>query len=197
MNRASAAAIGFLIVTVAARAAPVPTHLMPKGDPICYPLVVGDKSVHQLANGEITFTVTKVEKLDGRYRVTLDAADSSTNAKYSQTSIVSPLGVELVEHGSLKVEPSIWWLKLPHAENNAWSSIWTPTGTKYNFKTTGWEIVEVPAGRIRAVRVERTESQDGNDLGTTVYWYAPRYGCIKIAGRSPARALKSFTPGKE
>ena len=66
----------------------------------------------------------------------------------------------------------------------------------FDFATKGWEMVDVPAGRFRAIKIERAESTDGMALGTTTYWYSPGLGCIKVTGRSPDRALKSFTPGK-
>lgn len=186
--------LGMLGVAVAA---PVPDHLMLKGDPICYPVRVGDKCVHQLSNGELSFTVTKVEKLADGFRVTSDVADGTTNSNYAQTVIVSPKGVDLVEHAGRKVDPPISWLKMPHAERNSWSATWAPTGVKFDFTAKGWEMVEVPAGRFRAMKVERVESQEGTVQGTTSYWYSPGLGCIKISGRNPARVLKSFTPGKE
>ena len=37
---------------------------------------------------------------------------------------------------------------------------------------------EVPAGKFRAIRVERNSTLDEVTQGST-YWYAPRMGCVK------------------
>jgi hypothetical protein len=179
-------------------AAPVPVHLMPKGDPVCYPLRVGTVCIHQLEGGEVTFRVTKVEKVAGGHRVATEVVDGSNgNFKSRQVVVVSGRGVDLIEHNGQVIDPPVSWLKLPHAENNSWSAKWPQSGTKFDFTTRGWEVVEVPAGRFRAIKVERVESVDGQVQGTTTYWYSPGLGCIKIAGRSPARVLKSVSFGKE
>jgi len=196
MIRVASTLLAFGLIGGAAPA-PVPTHLMPKVDPVCYPLRVGTKCVHQLANGEVAFTVTKVEKVEGGHRVTTEVADGTTNQKYIQAAIVSARGVELVEHAGQAIDPPIAWLKLPHAEGNKWSATWLQSGTKFDFATKGWEEVEVPAGRFRAIKVERVETVGDAVQGTTTYWYSPGLGCIKITGRSPARALKSVSFGKE
>ena len=184
-----------LLPTAFAPAAPVPTHLIPKEDPICYPRRVGDSWVHQLADSELTGTVTKVEKVDGGTRVTSELKESTRQTSYFVTVIVSPRGVQVIEYAGQKIDPPVWWLKLPHGPKNEWTGTW-PGGLDFAFETKEWEVVEVPAGKFKAIRVERHELQNGTKLGTTTYWYAPGVGCIKIAGRSPARAMKSFTPGK-
>ena len=194
MFRAAFSTIVLLSFLAGIAAAPVPTHLMPKGDPVCYPIKVGDRLVHELAGGEFIQVVTKSEKIDGGHRVTLDITDTSTNSNYTQISNVTARGVEVIEYAGQKRDPSIWWVKLPHGAKNEWSSTWGG-GLTFDFATKGWEMVEVPAGRLKAIKVERAESQNGTVLGTTTYWYSPGLGCIKVTGRSPARVLKSFTPG--
>ena len=176
-------------------AAPVPTHLMPKDDPICYPLRVGDRLVHQLGDGELIQHVTKVEKVGGGFSVTLEVIDAARKSSHFTTAIVSSRGVQAIEYAGQKLDPPLWWLKLPHAAKNTWKGEWMG-GMTFAFESKEWEEIEVPAGKFRAIRVDRQEIQNGAALGTTTYWYAPGLGCIKIAGRSTARALKSFTPGK-
>lgn len=196
MIRAAGLMLMFLWVAGSA-AAPVPTHLMPTGDPVCYPLRVGTVCVHQLPNGEVTFTVSKVEKVATGYRVTTDVLDGTNNFKSRQVVLASPRGVEILDYNGQTIDPPVAWLKLPHGERNAWSAPWPQSSTKFDFATKGWEVVDVPAGRFRAIKVERVETVDGEVQGTTTYWYSPGLGCIKITGRSPARALKSVTFGKE
>lgn len=183
------------VLPLAIAAAPVPTHIMPKDDPVCYPLRVGDRWTHQLADSELTGVVTKVEKVEGGSSVTSELTDTTRKNSYFQTVIVSPRGVQVTEYAGQKINPPVWWLKLPHTSKNEWTGTW-PGGLDFEFATKEWEVVEVPAGKFKAIRVDRKELQNGTVLGTTTYWYAPGVGCIKIAGRSPARSMKSFTPGK-
>src|SRR5205809_1242554 len=72
-----------------AAAAPVPTHLMPKDDPICYPLRVGDRSVFQAGDSETISTVTKVENVESGIRVTTETLDVAQKTTRSSTVIVS------------------------------------------------------------------------------------------------------------
>ena len=128
--------------------------------------------------------------------VTSEVTDGTRKGSYFQTVIVSAQGVQLIEYAGKKVDPPIWWLKLPHQGKNEWTGSW-PGGWEYAFETKEWEEVEVPAGKFRAIRVDRKDTQNGTLLGTTTYWYAPGVGCIKITGKSPTRVLKSFSPGKD
>lgn len=178
-----------------APAAPEPKHLMPRENPICYPLRVGDKCIHQLGDGELVAEVTKVEKVESGTSVSMDVRDTTRNSNYSQTVIVSAHGVRVIEYAGQKIDPPVWWLKLPHGPKNEWTGSW-PGGMDFAFETKEWEMVEVPAGKFRAIRVDRHESVNGVKQGTTTYWYAPGVGCIKITGRSQNRVLKSFVPGK-
>src|SRR5262245_56126829 len=115
---------GLLLAAGLALAAPVPTHLMPKGDPICYPLRVGDKCIHQLGEGELVAIVTRVDKGEAGTSVTMNVTDSTRNSSYSQTVIVSDKGVRVTEYAGQKIDPPVWWLKLPHGPKNTWTGSW-------------------------------------------------------------------------
>ena len=53
--------------------------------------------------------------------------------------------------------------------------------------------VEVPAGKIRAIRLER---DDGPNRGVTTYWFAPAMGCIKWSSNGNGREMTAFKSGK-
>jgi hypothetical protein len=61
----------------------------------------------------------------------------------------------------------------------------------------GEEVVEVPAGKFTAVRVDSVYSADGEE-STMSRWFAPNVGLVKMVhgGGSRTTVLKSFTPGK-
>jgi hypothetical protein len=58
-------------------------------------------------------------------------------------------------------------------------------------------VVEVPAGKSTAIRVDLVYSADGEE-STVSRWFAPNVGLVKMVngGGSRTTVLKSFTPGK-
>lgn len=88
-------------------------------------------------------------------------------------------GVYYPHNGLLKfpLAPGASWrsrYELTRARQGAFRSKWD-----VQIKVVGWEDVEVPAGRFRALRIEGDGSyqrQDvaGNGSGRWVFWYAPQ-----------------------
>jgi hypothetical protein len=179
----------FALSLSAAPAAPVPKHLMPKVDPVCFPTKVGDRMVSRLGGVELICVVTKVEKTAEGSVITQENEDGKGGRTPNMVVVVSDKGIKIVEYAGRKIDPPTWWLKLPHAANNEWPD----SIGGGNRRTAGWEEVEVPAGKFRAIRVERTDSR--GQVNTT-YWYAPGLGNIKWASATRTRELTSFTPGK-
>jgi hypothetical protein len=179
-------------VLPAAPAAPVPKHLMPKDEPVCFPTRVGDRLVSVIGKQEIVIVVTKVEKVEDGLEVTQEHEDATGNRTHDMTVVASAKGLKVVRYSGRELDPPLWWLKLPHVANNEWTDTW---GTQVRaHRTLGWEEVEVPAGKIRAMRVERDDDSSG--MNKTTYWYAPGLGCIKWSSGNLGRELTGFTPGK-
>ena len=95
-----------LVLPLAIAAAPVPTHIMPKDDPVCYPLRVGDRSVFQAGEHEIVYTVTKVEKVESGTRVTNEVFYGEQKITRISIVIVSPRGVQHVEDPRTEARPA-------------------------------------------------------------------------------------------
>jgi hypothetical protein len=194
-DRRSFLAAGAALVAgvVPASAAPVPKHLMPKDEqPLFFPTTVGSRHVSEWQGTEIVCVVAKVEKTADGIVVTEERVLPKGIQTPEQTVVVSAKGLHVTHYRDKPLDPPIWYLKLPHVENNNWTDQWAQT-TRY-LKTVGWEEIEVPAGKIRAMRVDR--DNDGKGTSITTYWYAPGMGCIKWASKDSKRELKSFTPGK-
>ncbi len=193
-------AVGLLSLSITpTTAAPVPKHLMPKEDAVCFATRVGDRMVSTLGDQELTCVITKVEKTDAGLMVTQEYEDAQGN-RPDQVVVASAKGIHVVEYAGKKLNPTFWWLKLPHLANNTWKEKWM-NFQDWEFKTMEWEEVAVPAGKIRAIRVDRTETPlgqmaPGGVATMTTYWFAPGMGCIKWASKDRSRVLKSFTPGK-
>jgi hypothetical protein len=178
-----------LIALLPAPAAPVPKHLMPKDEIICFPTRVGDRLVHDLSGAEVVEQVANVEKTEAGLKITLA----------QQTVIATARGLMVVEYAGQKLDPPVWFLKLPHHNDNRWTETWKMGNETWNLETAGWEDVKVPAGTFRAIRVERTEVSlvSGLPRGGTTYWYAPGLGCIKWSSRNTTRELTAITHEKQ
>jgi len=163
---------------------------MPKEDPVCFPTKVGDRMVSMLAGSEIVCVVTKVEKTADGIAVTQEFEDAQGVRTHDQTVVVSASGLKVIRYSGRDLDKPVWWLKLPHVAGNTWTDNLGGQKTQ----TMGWEEIEVPAGKFKAIRVDRDDNADGT--AKTSYWYAPGLGCIKWSDAHRARELKSFTPGK-
>ena len=180
----------FVLSAPVAPSAPVPKHLMPKDEPVCFPARVGDRMVSELRGQEIVCVVTKVEKTDDGIAVTQEFEDKQGARTHDQTVVASAAGLKVVRYAGTALDKPVWWLKLPHGANNTWTDNLGGQETK----TVDWEEIEVPAGKFKAIRVDRNDSPDGS--AKTSYWFAPGLGCIKWADANASRVLTSFTPGK-
>jgi hypothetical protein len=173
-----------------APAAPVPEHLMPRADPLCFPTRVGDRMVSVLNGTEIVTVVTRAERTADGSVVRLESEGAGGQRVHDHTVRVSTRGIEVLEYSGKKLDPTFWWVKLPHGPKNVWTD--QLNGQEWTAKTIGWEEVEVPAGKFRAIHVQHISSPQD----TTSYWFAPGLGCIKWADGTRERKLTGFTPGK-
>ncbi len=174
-----------------------------------FPTIVGAKKVmeHQGPGGtsETTETVTQVEEKDGMYTVTVERENMRkelTTAVYR----VSARGVFLVSVGDAVNDPPAAVLKRGVKVGYTWASqekmptVANGIGgrtSKWTYYTLGpEEVVEVPAGRFRAVRVDAVGDQR---VPRFSYWYAAGVGVVKtetqMGDTTWVSTLKSFTPG--
>lgn len=94
----------------------------------------------------------------------------------------------------------------PHLAGLAWVTYarpgyqHLPGGPMYGwavYTAFGPEVVEVPAGRFAAIRVEQESSPFADKAVKSTSWYAPGVGLVKkVHPDGSAQVLKSFTPGR-
>lgn len=187
---AGALAVG----SFAAVAAPVPKHLMPKDEPLLFPTKVGARHVSVFGGKDLVEEVSKVTPVDGGFEVETETVSDDGTRKHQQTVVVSKHGILWTHYEGQKLDPACWAVKLPHAEGNSWQANWG--GQERTLSTAGWEEIEVPAGKFRAIRVTHDERGKGN--ADSSMWYAPGIGCVTwyCTNSKVGRPLKSFTPGK-
>jgi hypothetical protein len=192
-------ALPILLVGLAP-AAPVPQKA--PGPVTFFPTHVGDRLVHAIGDGEYVTVVTEVKEIDGGRRVTLSSLLNDGQTAHFHTVEVTPKGLLLLNaHGRVLPEP-LWELRLNPKADATWQGRWPVfcngeiVYQDHEYTALGWETVEVPAGKFRAIRVERESRLDQMTQRTT-YWYAPGLGCVKWSSDGRGSVLASFTPGKE
>jgi hypothetical protein len=191
--------LGVLFASLAL-GAPVPQNV--PGPITFFPTRVGDRLVHAIGNGEYTTVVTEVKEIDGGRQVTLSSLLNDGQTVHFQTIEVTPKGLLLTNaHGRGLPEP-LWELKLNPKADAVWKGRWPVfcngeiVFEEQDYTAAGWETVEVPAGKFRAIRVEREGRLDQLTQRTT-RWYAPGLGCVKWSSDGSGSVLTAFTPGKE
>jgi hypothetical protein len=184
---------------------PVPTP------PLYFPTSVGTARVYRQGNREFADKVCAVENKDGVYVVTMGRRTTNRwlpgrgNVFYvpGAVMVVSVAGVFQLScgfklaHAKAGFDPPLCLLKLPHRPEDCWH--WEfPEGRGPTHTPRGAEVVEVPAGRFRAVRVDSEPAGGGEGFRET-HWYAPGVGLVKAVsddGSGPVTCvLTSFTPG--
>ncbi len=186
------------VLTAAYQMADAAPTLKPKDD-YYHPTKVGDTRVYETRSGEkvlevVTVIVTKVETTDDRFQVEVSTERELAAQKFitRHTVEVSPKGVvRIVVEGELPNPMTL--LKLPTKVGDSWNGPnMRPTYTVVKVD----EMVEVPAGKFRAIKIEFAM---GTDPKTTV-WHAPCVGVVKtminLGGTERSQVLKAFTPGK-
>lgn len=195
----------------------------PKAQANYFATTVGDHLVFEITAGatrsecvtEVTGASAKAGVVIVETRWTVAGqADTTT------THEVSDRGVAKVAEDGQFLRSGQWVLRLPCKKGDTWTvPVTLPRGNPapgrppefVTLDTTaavrGEEDVEVPAGKFRALRVERAYPVGGRTQRIT-YWVAPGLGTVRQtveSGEASAlllktdmeMALKSFTPGKK
>jgi hypothetical protein len=193
------------LLALAGPASAAPTLKEPK-QALYFPTTEGVRRVYEIRVGdtatEVTEVVTKVEKKDGVFRVSI-GSDRGGEVKPMNTVEVSAKGVFRVAVGNRELPAPTPLLKLPAKRGDTWE--WTQegpgaTGPVTTVFTVGEEIeIEVPAGKFNATPVEAVTHVKDQAIKAT-YWYAPGVGVVKMVTYSGpserTQVLKSFTPNK-
>jgi hypothetical protein len=189
---------GALIIPVPllalAPAAPVPKE-KPR-DEVYYPTTVGTKRVYQYAFGTMTEEVVAVEDTD-QGKVVTETLNSATDLRVKK--LVSKAGLFVVGRFSDPDRPLPCELKLPFKPGETWAfDVGSGLGSEWRNTAVADEMVEVPAGKFKAIRVTSETTDPGGRPVTVTAWYAPGLGVVKAVARGKTtRVLKSFTLGKK
>jgi hypothetical protein len=161
--------------------------------PDYFPLRIGDSWKYRstVSPAEATITVVSAEKqADGTMRYLLEkSAGAKIQNWYSKTNGWVLMHREAYpEHEGLEVkyEPARQYLKNPLVAGATWN--WNGKSTTQNEvqesnRVVGLEMVEVPAGKFRAMKIV-SQVSEGASLMTKTYWYAPGVGLVKYTTES-------------
>jgi hypothetical protein len=156
--------------------------------PDYFPLRVGDSWKYRstVSDAEATVTVVSAEKqADGTMRYLLEkVAGVKIDNWYSRTNGWVLMHREAYpEHEGLemKYQPAKQYLKIPLVAGATWN--WKGKSTTQNemsesYQVIGPEMVEVPAGKFRAMKIVGKVSEASAML-TKTYWYVDGVGLIK------------------
>jgi hypothetical protein len=183
---ALAFAFALLTTSIAAQKAKAPA-------PDYFPLRVGDSWKYRstVSDAEATIKVVSAEKQsDGTTRYLLEkSAGAKIQDWYSKTNEWVLMHREAYpEHEGLemKYEPAKQYLKNPLVAGATWN--WSGKSTTQNElqesnQVIGLEMIEVPAGKFRAMKIISKVSEGASAM-TKTYWYADGVGLIKYTTES-------------
>jgi hypothetical protein len=183
-----------LLLACGARAAAFPA-------PVTYqPAKVGTKWVYQI-EGTKKETVTSIVAAEKQGELLVVTIMCDNDAGGMATEVVSIGGDGIYRHAinNDPFDPHMCFLKLPIKVGDKWATDFTTRDTKVTGTRVvkGVEVVEVPAGKFQAVRVEDEYTVDKLKRKQTL-WIAPNVGVVKhLHGDKSVSLLKSFEVPKK
>lgn len=195
----------FLVLTAVAPLGSAPRLKdAPGGD--YFPTTVGDRWEIEMRyadrTDEYTEVVTAVEKKDGVRLVSVGReVNGKVGPQLSQVRVTDKGVFRVSLQGSVYDEPYCI-LKLPLKAGDSWTAEPVAGGgassSTLKYKVGKEEVVEVPAGKFRAVRID-CEIHTRGTHDRSVLWYDARVGVVRMeygdAESGYVRVLKSFKPG--
>jgi hypothetical protein len=176
---------------------------LPPEPDLFIPAIVGTRWVYNVDDAEVTEAVTSVTRHNDHAVL---AVDTIINGQkwMSEKLTVSQFDISRTELNGQPCDPPIFVLRSGLNPGQTWRVVHpgNAVGFTIDSEFIGWEVVDVPAGRYRAVRIDSSYSDRHNNRNL-VSWYAPGVGLIKeevwtsqSLGTS-RKSLKSFTTGKK
>jgi hypothetical protein len=192
---------GLIIGTVFVPSGAYPAPQAKDPPDLYYPVRVGTRSVYEWHDGDRTVeVVTDVEAKDGATRVTMCEEADGKLVPVNEVAVTAR-EVRWIDYQGEALDRPVSLLRLPAKAGDRWDVGFATKSRRVKGTATvkGGEEVEVPAGKFKAVRVDR--AVDGNEL-TFALWYAPGVGVVKeefwrAGSRRDVRVLVSITAGKD
>lgn len=147
-----------------------------------YPLKTGHTWHYRVdINGKMAMaasTVAAIEKIDGR---DLARLEGTMDGKIIATEhlATTPRGIFRHQYNGIPTDPPFLLLRYPLKPGDKWEGTARLGKGRIEYTAvTKEEMVETPAGKYSAVRVDFDLTEAGNRVATS-YWFAPEVGMVK------------------
>jgi hypothetical protein len=184
-----------MLLVAITQAAPAPQER--PNQAVLFPTTKGARWVYHHFNRSIVNPAEAVEVVTGVATKGLETV-VSVGQEYHDRVVpafkvaVGERGLFLVECSGRTFDPPVCMVKLPYEPGSKWP-VKTPVFEGWG-TAQEWEMVKVPAGEYKAVRIDAVLNCDGH-VRKDVFWFAPGVGLVKREGEQSSQVLMSFTPG--
>ncbi|HEX4607414.1 MAG TPA: hypothetical protein VH092_04335 [Urbifossiella sp.] len=191
------------LVVAAAEAQTLPVAPTPREVVHYFPTQVGAKWVYLSGDEEVIEVATKAQPKDGTTVVSIELQARGAALGTWQLAI-SAEGVDQLGVMQAVFDSPHCLLKVKARPGDRWE---VREEKVFDFRATytarGEEVVEVPAGRFRVLKVEKTVVFESGAARMSATYFAPGVGVVKEVVRqmsgewTTTRELKSFTTGPD
>ena len=164
-----------------------------------HPTSKGTKWVYKSGGVRIANTIDEVEVKGGETIVNIVFEESNNKTSPVETLLLNEKGMFRIHALGDKVDPPICLLKLPAKVGTKWSGKLDDFVIVDNSTIVGIEVVEVPAGKFKAIRVELDlQFKDITSIDTHLptHWYVEGIGLVKSHIGKSTSELVEFIPAK-
>jgi tRNA A-37 threonylcarbamoyl transferase component Bud32 len=151
-----------------------------------YPLKLGTKLHYRgvtsaVANAQSYLQVADIEKIDGQ--AVLARLEAIERGNVVATEYVSSTAKGIFRHryGAMEISPPLCLLSFPVSPGESWESKvrMGDVDIRATCRVVGFEEIEVPAGKYKAVIVHRDFLIEGDAKYSFIEWYAVGIGLVK------------------
>jgi hypothetical protein len=160
--------------------------------PDYYPLQVGNQWNFKLdVNGKEAAIIMRIAKIETIKEQPYARLEAEVMGKVTATEHLrkTDKGLIRLRTNTIEVDPPLLLLKYPVKAGDKWQGAFTADGknAKYESHVTE-EMVKVPAGRFKAMRVA-IRIEEGTMMANTTYWFAPGIGIVKQTVEAPGLTM--------
>jgi hypothetical protein len=157
----------------------------------------GTRLIYQQAEDEVTVCVTSVDRRDDAFVVSVDTLLKGMKVSSEKLS-VSKQSISRLEFDREAIDPPECIVKAQSRSQHHWQveRAGNAAGFKVMHTVVGCEVVKVPAGIYKAIRID-SEYADRHTTRRSTAWYAAGVGLVKEVIRAdtgeviPSKVLKS------
>jgi len=160
-----------------------------KEAPDYYPLQVGNQWNYKLdVNGKEIAMITRIAKIETIKDQPYARLEAEVMGKVTATEHLrkTDKGVIRLRTNTIEADPPLLLIKTPLKAGDKWGGEFTADGKQAKYETrVSEEMVKVPAGRFKTMKVA-IRLQEGGTVVNTTYWFAAGIGFVKQTVEAPS-----------